>query len=145
VLVSDRNRDPWIQLELDTPSDLMLIADRLRLEQALGNLVDNALRHGAGTVTLAARSGDGLVSLLVCDQGLGFPTEFLPHAFERFSRGDPSHGGAGAGLGLTIVRAIATAHGGTATAAGAEVCIELPRVSLPTDAGPDASLTGAGG
>ena len=109
------------------PADGVTVrADRMRLEQALGNLVDNALRHGAGTVTLAARPGDGRVSLLVRDEGAGFPAEFIPHAFERFSRADPSHGSGGAGLGLTIVRAIATAHGGTATASGAEVCIELP-------------------
>jgi signal transduction histidine kinase len=132
------------QLELQTPADLTLTADRIRLEQALGNLVDNALRHGAGTVTLAARSGDGLVSLLVRDEGAGFPAEFLPQAFERFSRGDPSHGGAGAGLGLTIVRAIAIAHDGTATASGTEVCIELPRTSRRTELHQGISPAGAG-
>ena len=132
LLDSVRHRFVWRaegegrELKLETPADLMLTADSVRIEQALGNLVDNALRHGAGTVTLAARSRDGLVSLLVRDEGAGFPAEFLPHAFERFSRVDPSHGSGGAGLGLTIVRAIATAHGGTATASGAEVCIELP-------------------
>ena len=132
LLDSVRHRFAWRaegegrELELETPVDLLLTGDRVRLEQALGNLVENALRHGAGTVTLAARSRDGLVSLLVRDEGAGFPAEFLPHAFERFSRVDPSHGSGGAGLGLTIVRAIATAHGGTATASGAEVCIELP-------------------
>lgn len=131
------------KLELDTPDDLRLTADRIRLEQALGNLVDNALRHGAGTVTLAARSHDGLISLLVRDQGAGFPAEFLPHAFERFSRGDPSHGGAGAGLGLTIVRAIAAAHGGTATALGNEVRIELPPMRTQTDEDRGASRAGA--
>jgi signal transduction histidine kinase len=71
--------------------------------------------------------------------------EFRPHAFERFSRGNPSHGGAGAGLGLTIVRAIATAHGGTATASGAEVRIELPPVRTRTDDERGATRAGAGG
>src|SRR5438270_9806292 len=111
----------------------MLTADRVRIEQALGNLVDNALRHGAGTVTLAARSRDGLVSLLVRDEGAGFPAEFLPHAFERFSRVDPSHGSGGAGLGLTIVRAIATAHGGTATARARRCASSCHRVRTRTD------------
>lgn len=145
LLDSVRHRFAWRaegegrELRIDTPADLILTADRIRLEQALGNLVDNALRYGRGTVTLAARSADGLISLLVRDQGSGFPAEFLPHAFERFSRGDPSHGGAGAGLGLTIVRAIATAHGGTATASGTEVCIQLPRTKANTDAGHEPS------
>jgi signal transduction histidine kinase len=139
LLESVRHRFAWRaegegrELALETPDDVTLTADRVRLEQALSNLVDNALRHGAGTVTLAARSGDGLVSLLVRDEGAAFPAEFLPHAFERFSRGDLSHGGAGAGLGLTIVRAIATAQGGTATASGAEVCIELPLAHRTAD------------
>ena len=132
------------ELQLETTPDLMLTADRVRLEQALGNLVDNALRHGAGTVTLAARSHDGLVTLLVRDQGAGFPAGFVPHAFERFSRGDPSRGGAGAGLGLAIVRAIATAHCGTAIASGAQVRIELPRARTRTDADQEASPAGAG-
>jgi signal transduction histidine kinase len=150
LLDSVRHRFAWRaesegrELELQTPTDLLLTADRIRLEQALGNLVDNALRHGAGTVTLAARSGDGLTSLLVRDEGPGFPTEFLPHAFERFSRGDPSHGGAGAGLGLTIVRAIATAHDGTVTVSGAEVCIELPRINSRTELHQGISPAGAG-
>lgn len=151
LLDSVRHRFAWRaegegrELKLETPADLMLTADRVRLEQALGNLVDNALRHGAGTVTLAARSHDGLVTLLVRDQGPGFPEEFLPHAFERFSRSDPSHSGAGAGLGLTIVRAIATAHGGTATASGAEVRLELPRTTIRTDSDHRANRERVGG
>ena len=60
--------------------------DRLRLEQALGNLVDNALRHGDGRVDLRAAQGDGTVELHVVDEGHGFPPAFLEHAFERFSR-----------------------------------------------------------
>ena len=140
-----RAEDERRELELQTPADLTLTADRVRLEQALSNLVDNALRHGAGTVTLTARSAHGLVSLLVRDDGPGFPAEFLPHAFERFSRSDPSRGGTGAGLGLTIVQAIATAHNGTATASGAQVCIELPQVRTRADDDQRDSRAGAGG
>ena len=72
--------------------------DRIRLEQALGNLVDNSLRHGGGRVRLEAVSVDGVVELHVADEGSGFPPDFLPTAFERFSRPDPARTGAGAGL-----------------------------------------------
>ena len=102
--------------------------DRIRLEQALGNLVDNALRHGAGPVRLGASSADGRVELRVADDGVGFPPDFLPHAFERFSRPDTARSGGSAGLGLAIVAAVAEAHGGTARADGATVTIALPLV-----------------
>lgn len=100
--------------------------DRDRLEQALGDLADNALTHGRGTVRLeAARAGEEIV-LRVADEGAGFPAGFAPRAFERFSRVDEARTGGGAGLGLAIVDAVARAHGGTATAAGAAVTLVLP-------------------
>ena len=100
--------------------------DRDRLEQALGSLVDNALTHGSGVVRLeAARDGDS-IALRVSDEGHGFPPDFLPHAFERFSRADAARTTGGAGLGLAIVDAVARAHGGRASAAGATVTLVLP-------------------
>ena len=106
-------------------------ADRLRLEQALANAVDNALRHGAGPIALDAIVEDDALVLRVRDAGSGFPPELLAHAFERFTRADHARGAEGAGLGLAIVDAIARAHGGRATArnlpgAGAEVTIAIP-------------------
>src|SRR4051794_1570293 len=105
-------------------------ADPARLEQALANLVDNALRYGDGTVALSARRCDGVVELHVSDEGAGFPPAFLPRAFERFSRADEARSGGSAGLGLAIASAVALAHGGTAHAenreAGADVWIALP-------------------
>jgi signal transduction histidine kinase len=117
--------------EVDAPAGLVVAGDRLRLEQALGNLVDNALRHGEGTVRIEAQATDSRVEIHVRDQGPGFPADFLPRAFHRFSRGDPSHTGTGTGLGLAIVEAIARAHQGTANAAnaphgGGDVSITLP-------------------
>jgi len=108
-----------------------LSVDRVRVEQALTNVVDNALRHGAGDVTLEGRRANGRVELHVSDSGPGFPSEFLEHAFERFSRADAARGRGGTGLGLAIVETIAAAHGGSAHAvnrggAGADVWIELP-------------------
>lgn len=100
--------------------------DRDRLEQALGNLVDNALVHGEGTVRLEAERGEDELTLRVSDEGSGFPADFLPHAFERFSRADEARTSGGAGLGLAIVDAVARAHGGRASAQGATVTLVLP-------------------
>jgi heavy metal sensor kinase len=117
-------------LEIRAEDHLELLADRLRAEQALGNLVENALRHGRGRILLHARHREGRTELHVEDEGPGFAPAFLEHAFDPFSRGDPARSTAGAGLGLAIVDVIARAHGGRARAAnldgGADVWLELP-------------------
>jgi signal transduction histidine kinase len=118
-------------LTADAADRVTVLADRVRLEQALGNLVDNALRHGGGAVRLSVSSSDGIVELHVRDEGGGFPPEFLGQAFERFARGDLARTQGGAGLGLSIVRAIAEAHGGSAHASnrdqgGADVWVAVP-------------------
>jgi two-component system OmpR family sensor kinase len=105
--------------------------DALRMEQALGNLVDNALRHGRDEVRLAGRRNGHGAEFEVSDRGPGFPAGFGPRAFERFSRADPARSGEGAGLGLAIAQAVATAHGGRATIArssqeGSSVRIFVP-------------------
>jgi two-component system, OmpR family, sensor kinase len=104
--------------------------DPTYLEQALGNLVDNALNHGSGAIELSVRRQDGLVELHVGDEGTGLPAPFLPRAFDRFSRADESRSGGGTGLGLSIVELIARAHGGAVGAAnrpagGADVWIAV--------------------
>jgi two-component system OmpR family sensor kinase len=88
-------------------------ADPARVEQAVGNLVDNALVHGQGKVSLTVRPDGDHIDLVVHDEGAGFPETLQATAFERFTRaaGRPRHG---AGLGLAIVRTIAEAHGGSA-------------------------------
>jgi signal transduction histidine kinase len=118
-------------VEADAADGLELVGDRARLEQALGNLVDNALRHGGGAATLTASAASGAVELHVLDEGSGFPPEFLPRAFERFSRPDEARSGHGAGLGLALADAVAAAHGGSAGAAnrgarGADVWLSIP-------------------
>jgi two-component system, OmpR family, sensor kinase len=119
-------------IRVEAPDGLVVSADGVRLEQALGNLVDNALRHGGGVIRLAAHERDGRVELHVLDEGDGFAPAFLERAFERFARPDEARTEAGAGLGLAIVRTIAEAHGGTAHArnaadGGADVWLTLPR------------------
>ncbi len=109
---SSAQREIAVDVAPGSPVDL----DPFRVEQALGNLVENALRHGDGKVQLSARRQDGFVVLEVSDQGSGFAAGFEDEAFERFTRADPGRGGGGAGLGLAIVRAIAVAHGGRVSA-----------------------------
>jgi two-component system OmpR family sensor kinase len=118
-------------LEITVEAGLKAPMDRLRVEQALGNLVDNALRYGDGAVGLAAKRREGFVELHVVDRGPGFPENFAERAFERFSRADASHGQGGSGLGMAIVDAIARAHRGETRLAnrpggGADVWLVLP-------------------
>jgi two-component system OmpR family sensor kinase len=119
------------ELVVQSVNGLTVDGDRMRLQQALGNLVENALQHGAGEIGISADRAGGDVHIHVTDHGPGFPPGFIDRAFERFSRGDSARGGDGAGLGLAIVEAIAQAHRGSAHAAnrdssGADVWIELP-------------------
>ena len=109
--------------------------DPLRMRQALGNLIDNALRHTArgGAIAVEAARANGQLSVEVSDSGPGFAPEFLPRAFEPFARSDPSRTrpDGGVGLGLAIVRVVAEAHGGVAEAAnrsggGAAVTLRIP-------------------
>jgi two-component system OmpR family sensor kinase len=126
-----RTRSSGCEIEIECASGLRANVDRLRIEQAIGNLLDNSLRYGRGPIELRAeRDGEGL-TILVADRGQGFPAGFTERAFERFSRPSATHADAGAGLGMAIVQSIATAHGGSATAGnrsdgGAFVRLELP-------------------
>lgn len=134
-------------LRVDDGDQVVVLADRARVEQAMANLVENALSHGAGPVGLSARAVDGTVELHVTDVGPGLSPMFLPDAFERFTRAASARGRGGAGLGLAIVRAVARAHGGEAHAAvrpggGLDAWVSLPAASPPEpapDPGPAAS------
>lgn len=124
-----------VEIAVTSPERLILDIDPGRIRQALENLVDNAMRHappGSRIEIVVEVSGDQCW-IRVLDTGPGFDPEFLPRAFEPFSRSDTGrarvHGGAG--LGLAIVRAIVEAHGGDVRAsnregAGGEVAILLP-------------------
>ena len=112
-----------------------LSADLQRLEQILGNLIDNALRHtpDGGTVRLGAKSAGDAVCITVDDSGPGIPADSLDRIFERFYRLDSgrSRSEGGSGLGLAIARKLADAHGGSLTAenlpaGGARFMLKLP-------------------
>ncbi|HEY3069539.1 MAG TPA: ATP-binding protein [Gaiellaceae bacterium] len=130
---ASRAADAGRSLEVEVDEGLELSVDRLRAEQALGNLVENALQHGRGRVLLQAARRNG-IELHVRDEGPGFAPDFIGRAFEPFSRGDPARSTQGAGLGLAIVAVIARAHGGTARAVnrdgGADIWLELPAASV---------------
>ncbi|ALV37549.1 hypothetical protein AS200_39780 [Streptomyces sp. CdTB01] len=97
-------------------TDADVEVDTRWLRPAIGNLVDNALRHGRGTVSVTAAVRRHRLRLCVTDEGDGFAPEFLPRAFDRFTRAEASRTGEGSGLGLAFVRGVATAHGGGAYA-----------------------------
>jgi len=114
---------------------LWVVADRQRLTQMVGALVDNAIRHTprGGHVAIEAGQVGGQPELAVRDDGPGIPPEDLPNVFERFYRVDPqAQRDAGtSGLGLSIVHALAEAQGGTATVEnvpphGARFTLRLP-------------------
>lgn len=118
------------KIRVDPSGGGVVCVDATRVEQALDNLLDNAVRYGAGDIEIGVTRYAGGVAIGVRDHGAGFPAEFADRAFERFSRADAGRTGGGSGLGLSIVEAIAHAHGGTvalsAATPGARVTLTLP-------------------
>jgi signal transduction histidine kinase len=105
-----------IRTRVDESVD-QIVVDPDRLDQAISNLVANALRHTppGGTIDLEASAAGGVCQLKVIDSGGGIAPDQLPHVFERFYKVDSSRtsGAGGSGLGLSIVKAIVERHGGT--------------------------------
>jgi two-component system OmpR family sensor kinase len=105
-----------IRIHVDPQAD-QVVGDPDRIEQAIENLVANALRHtpSGGSITLSATQADGKATLSVSDSGGGITPEHLPHVFERFYKVDASRAAesTGSGLGLSITKAIVERHGGT--------------------------------
>jgi two-component system sensor histidine kinase BaeS len=105
-----------IRIHVDPQAD-QVVADPDRIEQAIENLVANALRHtpSGGTITLNAAQADGMATLSVSDSGGGIAPEHLPHVFERFYKVEASRASesTGSGLGLSITKAIIERHNGT--------------------------------
>lgn len=126
------------RLVLDRPAGALPVdVDPQRIGEALGNLLDNDLRHTqpGGTVAVAVHESGPWVLIQTVDTGTGFDPADAERIFERFYRGDPARTGTGAntGVGLTIARAIVAAHSGTLTASsggpgsGATFTMALPR------------------
>ncbi|MFJ6485762.1 sensor histidine kinase [Streptomyces sp. NPDC091682] len=122
-----------IALRLDARAPVPASGDPARLERALANLVDNALRYASAEVVVRAAAHDGWTVLEVTDDGPGIPEADRDRVFERFVRLDADRGRAsgGTGLGLAIAREIARAHGGDvralpAPAGGARLVLRIP-------------------
>lgn len=114
-------------------SHVTIKGDRDALTRLVWILIDNASRHGASEIVVTAVDHPADVSVVVVDNGPGFPVEDLDRVFERFYRADAARSPSGAGLGLSIADAVAQAHGGRITAAnspegGAVVTVTLPRL-----------------
>ena len=118
---ADRYAAKAVALHTDAGDTARIWADRQRLTQVLGNLLDNALRHtpAGGHVTLTTTRRGPEVAFTVTDDGDGIPAGHLPHVFERFYRADSARdrGHGGSGIGLAIAKALTEAHGGHISAA----------------------------
>jgi signal transduction histidine kinase len=111
-----------VGLVLDVPEQLPTYGDRELIQQAVGNLVDNALKFtpAGGVVRVSARAQEGGAVITVSDQGAGIPLADRARATERFFRGESARSTPGAGLGLALVQAVAQLHGGTLILGDAE-------------------------
>ncbi len=124
-----------IAVQCNSSGPVEIAGDRLRIQQVIVNLLDNAIKYTppGGEIVLETRSEGRNAIFEIKDSGPGIPAEALPHIFERFFRADSvrTHSVNGAGLGLAIVRSICTAHGGSVTAAnrpvgGCRITVSLP-------------------
>jgi heavy metal sensor kinase len=127
-------QDRGLTLEALLPGRLEIAGDSRMLQRLLANLLDNALKYtpagGAVTVSLASRADTAEIT--VADTGIGIDAADLPRIFERFYRCDRSRAVAGTGLGLSLARAIARAHGGEITAASRPDAGSRFQITLPS-------------
>jgi signal transduction histidine kinase len=132
------------EIDLHVPESLGIHADRDRLDQVLGNLLENAVKYSpdGGPITVTAERHGGEVDVRVADVGLGIAAEHRENVFERFYQADGEEAGrrrfGGLGLGLYISRAIIDAHGGRIWSApnleagrGSVFGFRIPRVAMP--------------
>jgi signal transduction histidine kinase len=129
--------DPEDRFVVELDGELPEIwADPDKIDQVVGNLIENALRHGEGTVTVTVGPFETGAEVAVEDEGAGIPPETAARVFTRFWRGNR---GRGTGLGLYIVKGLVEAHGGTvdvgsAAGGGARFRFVLPAGSPPYEA-----------
>lgn len=107
--------DKGITLSCETGSPCPISGDLKKIQRMVANLIDNAVKYtpAGGSIRLSTEKGtDGFVTLTVSDTGIGISSKDVPHIFNRFFRADPSRSETGAGLGLSLARTVARAHGG---------------------------------
>ena len=133
-LYASQAEQAGLDFELEAPQQPVALLGAIgQLRQALGNLLDNAIKFtpDGGTVQVALHQEAGGIAFIVADDGSGIPEHDLPHLFSRFHRGRNAGAQPGNGLGLAIVQAIAEAHGGTVsvqnTHPGARFTLRLPK------------------
>jgi len=128
-------RNRGIEIEMILRENVMILGDRLKLEQMISNLVDNGIKYTpeGGKVTVELFRKGRNVLLQVSDTGIGIPAEDIPHIFERFFRVDKARfrGSGGTGLGLSIVHRIVLLHGGDITVSSEEGKGSVFTVELP--------------
>lgn len=138
LLGEDKN----IKISCAAANDVWVEGDRARMKQVVVNLLDNAIKYTpeGGAIGLKVGTRDNKALLEVADNGIGIPTESLPRVFERFYRVDEARSRelGGAGLGLSIVKSICTAHHGRVEATstpgqGSVFRVELPLTSAPSN------------
>jgi signal transduction histidine kinase len=124
-----------IQVNLDKCEEITISGDRHRLRQLLLNLTDNAVKynHPNGAITVSLQRNDGFAELKISNTGAGIAPELQPRVFERFFRGDTSHGNTveGCGLGLSIAQWITVAHYGSIQFASEPDKLTVVTVRLP--------------
>jgi PAS domain S-box-containing protein len=121
-------------VRLNAPSGISTRIDRFRLDEAIGNVISNALKYGAGKpVSVDLKAKDDKATLVVQDRGIGIPAEDLSRVFGRFERTAVSRNYGGLGLGLYIAKQVIEQHDGSIRAenragGGTRIVIELPLV-----------------
>ncbi len=133
-LFEPASSDKGVALECRASSSASVVqGDRQRLGRVVANLLDNAIKYTppGGRIVASVEDAPGAIVLRVADSGVGIPQKELPRVFERFYRADPSRSQSGAGLGLSLVQAVARAHGGDVGIDSAPDRGTTIRVSLP--------------
>jgi signal transduction histidine kinase len=132
-----------VAINFHVAGPLSLQGDARKLQRVLSNLLDNAIKYtpSGGSVMISGYGEDQAVRIVVSDTGMGVPEPELGHIFDRFYRGEKSRSEPGNGLGLSLARALITAHGGTITVTsapgqGSEFTVTLPRTASPRSDGP---------
>jgi signal transduction histidine kinase len=136
-----------LELTWDASPRVPVRGDASRLRQLITNLLDNAIKFTdpGGRVSVQAGRDGQQARLLVSDTGVGIPDDRLPHIFERFYQVDPARSSTGSGLGLSISRWIAEAHGGSIGVASGPGRGSTFAVTLPMGADGDQAGGGSHG